>query len=116
MGTIRYMSPEQAAGKTAYVDHRTDIYSLGITLYELLTLRPAFATANRQLFLREIESTEPPRPRQRNRSIPIDLENVVLKAISKDPAVRYETAGAMAADLRRFSEWHADARQTPHHG
>ena len=104
MGTIRYMSPEQAAGRTAYVDHRTDVYSLGITLYELLTLRPAFPTQNRQAFLRMIEHTEPTPPRQLNRNIPADLENVVLKAIAKEPAARYATAQEFADDLRRFLE------------
>ncbi len=104
LGTVRYMSPEQALGKTALVDHRTDIYALGITLYELLTLRTAFPEDNSRTLLVQIESQEPPRPRSLCPSIPPDLETVILKAISKVREDRYETSRQFAEDLSRFIE------------
>ena len=88
MGTLRYMSPEQSLGKPTVVDHRTDIYSLGVTLYELLTLQPAFAGEDRQSVLRQIADEEPRPPRRLNRAMPADLETIVLKAVSKSPAER----------------------------
>ena len=101
-GTLRYMSPEQAAGRRIEVDHRTDVYSLGATLYELLTLEPIFPGQDRPAVLHQI-LTEDPRPlRQVDRAVPTDLETIVLKAVAKAPQDRYATAGEMAADLRRF--------------
>ena len=102
LGTVRYMSPEQAAGQNAFVDHRSDIYSLGITLYELLTLKPAFPTTSREEFMRQIATVEPIRPRRHNSQIPVDLETIILTASAKDPADRYATADEMAEDLQRF--------------
>jgi serine/threonine protein kinase/tetratricopeptide (TPR) repeat protein len=102
VGTLRYMSPEQTEGKHAPLDHRTDVYSLGATLYELLTLRPAFDGRTRQEALRQILTEEPKPPRRLYPGIPADLETVVLKALEKTPADRYATAGALAEDLRRF--------------
>jgi serine/threonine protein kinase/tetratricopeptide (TPR) repeat protein len=102
MGTARYMSPEQAAGKTHLVDHRADLYALGITLYELLTLRPAFDGSTPQQLLRQIERDDPPSPRRINPAIPADLETIVLKAIDKDREARYQTAAELAEDLQRF--------------
>ncbi|MCE5269424.1 MAG: serine/threonine-protein kinase [Planctomycetaceae bacterium] len=102
MGTARYMSPEQVAGRPGAVDHRTDVYSLGITLYELATLTEAFDGANRQEIYRRIADEEPRRPRQANPAIPIDLETILLKAIAKLPSERYSTAHELADDLRRF--------------
>jgi len=102
LGTIRYMSPEQAAGNAALVDHRTDVYSLGITLYELATLRDAFDGSDRQAFLRWIAEEEPRAPRRLNPAIPVDLETILLKSIAKLPQDRYATAAALADDLRHF--------------
>jgi hypothetical protein len=102
VGTLRYMSPEQASGHRVLVDHRTDVYSLGATLYELLTLEPIFPGQDRQTLLHQILNEEPRAPRRIDRSIPVDLETIVLKAVAKNPAERYATAGEMAADLRRF--------------
>jgi len=102
LGTIRYMSPEQALAKRAPIDHRTDVYSLGATLYELFTLEPAFPGDDPHLLMQEIAFREPALPRRLNPAIPRDLETVVLKAMAKDPAARYATAQEMAEDLRRF--------------
>jgi serine/threonine protein kinase len=104
VGTLRYMSPEQAQGKQTGVDHRTDIYSLGVTLYELLTLRPAFAGDNREEVLRQITDAEPRPLRHWNSSLPADLETIVLKAMAKEPESRYATAQELADDLRCFLE------------
>ncbi|HLJ96409.1 MAG TPA: protein kinase [Gemmataceae bacterium] len=104
MGTIRYMSPEQAMARRVLIDHRTDLYSLGVTLYELLTLEPAFAGNDRQELLRRIASEEPHLPRRLNKPIPAELETIVLKAMEKNPAERYTTAQELADDLGRFLE------------
>jgi tetratricopeptide (TPR) repeat protein len=102
VGTLRYMSPEQALAKRVVVDHRTDIYSLGVTLYELLTLEPAFNGTDRNELLRQIAFEEPRPPRRLNKAIPAELETIVLKAIEKNPAERYGTAQELADDLERF--------------
>jgi hypothetical protein len=104
LGTLRYMSPEQAGGQRSLIDQRTDIYSLGATLYELLTLRPIFDGTDRQALMEQILHTEPQPPRAIDRSIPPELETIVLKAIGKAPAERYATAGELAEDLQRFLE------------
>jgi tetratricopeptide (TPR) repeat protein len=102
LGTLRYMSPEQALGRPGLVDHRTDLYSLGATIYELLTLRPAFVGRNREELMRQIEHEEPPRPTAIDPAVPKPLEAIVLRAMAKDPADRYATAAELANDLRRF--------------
>lgn len=102
LGSIRYMSPEQAAGRSNLLDQRTDVYSLGITLYEALTLRPAFDGDDRADLLRRIGEEEPLAPRRIRPSIAVDLETIVLKAISKSPEARYQSAQEFADDLRRF--------------
>jgi WD40 repeat protein/serine/threonine protein kinase len=104
VGTLRYMSPEQILDDRSAVDHRSDIYSLGATLYELLTLTPVFADAAEASLRSRIATDEPWAPRQLNPRIPADLETIVLKAMSKDRAERYATAGEFAADLQRFLE------------
>ncbi|HZW35207.1 MAG TPA: protein kinase, partial [Isosphaeraceae bacterium] len=104
VGTLRYMSPEQALGQRGYLDHRTDIYSLGVTLYELLTLAPAFGGQDRIALLRRIAEEEPRAPRKLDETIPRDLETIVLKAMAKEPAARYRTAQELADDLGRFLE------------
>jgi serine/threonine protein kinase len=104
LGTLRYMSPEQALAQRVVIDHRTDIYSLGATLYELLTLEPAFGGADRQELLRQIAFEEPKAPRRVNKAVPAELETVVLKALEKNPNDRYPTAQELADDLRRFLE------------
>ncbi len=102
VGTLRYMSPEQALAKRVVVDHRADVYSLGITIYELLASKPAYDTDDRQELLRRIVFEEPHRLRQIDTRIPYDLETIVCKAIEKSPDDRYDTAGELAQDLQRF--------------
>jgi len=104
VGTLRYMSPEQALTQHGSIDHRADIYSLGVTLYELLTLEPAVAGHDRQQVLRQLAFEEPPRPRHVNKAIPVELETVVLKAMEKNSVDRYATARDCADDLTRFLE------------
>ncbi len=104
VGTMRYASPEQALGKRGLVDQRTDIYSLGATLFELLTLRPIFDGRDRHELLRQIADTEPRPPRSLDKAIPEELETIVLKAVAKEPSERYATAGELADDLQRFRE------------
>jgi len=104
VGTLRYMSPEQALAQRLVLDHRTDVYSLGATLYELLTLRPAFTGNDRQELLRQIAFEEPTRPRRLNQRIPVELETIVLKAMEKNLQERYATAQELADDLRRYLE------------
>jgi serine/threonine protein kinase len=102
VGTPAYMSPEQIAAGRTPLDHRTDIYSLGATLYELLTLRPPFVGERRDQVLAQILHKDPRPPRRINRKVPVDLETICLKAMEKDPDRRYQRAGAMAEDLRRY--------------
>ena len=91
-GTPYYISPEQAKGEKVNVDHRSDIYSLGVTLYELLTLKRPIAGKFTQEVLLRIDSEEPVSPKKWNRSIPTDLETVVLKALEKIPENRYQSS------------------------
>jgi len=102
LGTLRYMSPEQASAQRGLIDQRTDIYSLGATLYELLTLQPAFDETDRHQLLAQIATVDPRPPRRLDPAIPQDLETIVLKALGKSPQERYATAEQMADDLKRF--------------
>jgi WD40 repeat protein/serine/threonine protein kinase len=104
LGTVRYMSPEQALAKRVAVDARTDIYSLGVTLYEVLTLEPAYNGKGREAVLRQIAFEEPRLPSRLNKALPAELETIVLKAMAKNPEERYATAQELADDLRRFLE------------
>jgi serine/threonine protein kinase/WD40 repeat protein/tetratricopeptide (TPR) repeat protein len=99
VGTIRYMAPERFDG---WSDRRSDIYSLGTTLYELLTLHSLFPGAAQAELIEKILDDSPVAPRKLDPKIPRDLETIVLKAMAKEPADRYPTAQAMAEDLRRF--------------
>jgi WD40 repeat protein len=99
LGTFRYMAPERFQGQS---DARSDVYALGLTLYELLTLRPGFDAPDRLRVMELVKESEPPTPRSLDSRIPRDLETIVLTAIAKDPKRRYQTAEAMAEDLHRF--------------
>ncbi|HZU35735.1 MAG TPA: protein kinase [Gemmataceae bacterium] len=102
LGTIRYMSPEQAEARHGLVDQRTDVYALGITLYELVTRRPAFLATEREELLRQVCRDDPRQPRRVDPRVPVDLETIILKAASKEPESRYATARELADDLGRF--------------
>jgi serine/threonine protein kinase/tetratricopeptide (TPR) repeat protein len=102
VGTPAYMSPEQVTAGRIPLDHRTDIYSLGATLYELLTLTPPFPGQSRELVLAQIVQKEPKAPRRVEKRVPVDLETICLKCLEKDPDRRYQTAGEVAKDLRRY--------------
>ena len=106
-GTPRYMSPEQATAIKRPIDHRTDIYSLGATLYELATGAPLFASETAHGVISQILTVEPSRPRSIRPSIPRDLETIILKCLAKEPTQRYATAQALADDLRAFREGRA---------
>lgn len=102
LGTMRYMSPEQALGRTTLVDHRTDVYSLGVTLYELATfVHPAEGAGDVQLFFERRRQSYRPL-RHWNRHVPTDFETIVLKAMGEFPQDRYASAAEMADDLDRF--------------
>jgi len=111
IGTMRYMAPEQFAGD---FDHRSEIFSLGLTLYELATFQPAFDDSDGKYLIRHLASPSPRPPRTFNAMIPRDLETIILRAIAIAPEQRYQTAGALADDLRRFLAGDSiRARKTP---
>jgi tetratricopeptide (TPR) repeat protein len=99
LGTLRYMAPERFDGRA---DVRSDVYALGLTLYEMLALRPAFAGHDQVELMRHITAAEAPRLDRIDPRLPRDLVTVVHKAMAKDPADRYQTGAALAEDLRRF--------------
>jgi serine/threonine-protein kinase len=102
VGTPAYMAPEQARGDRQRIDRRTDVYSLGATLYALLTGSPPFEAAGTFDLLEKVIHQEPVPPRRLDSSIPADLETIVLKCLEKDPGRRYDSARALAEDLRRY--------------
>jgi eukaryotic-like serine/threonine-protein kinase len=99
VGTVRYMAPERFQGRC---DARADVYSLALTLYELLALRPAFEGSDRHRLLQQVDQVDPPRLRKLNPSVPRDLETIIHKAMAREPERRYATAAAMAEDLQRL--------------
>lgn len=101
-GTCRYMSPEQADASSIHIDHRTDIFSLGVVLYEAITLHLPFDGESPQQILHQVISKRPPKVRSYNSAISRDLETICHKALEKDPKDRYQTAAHLAADLRCY--------------
>jgi hypothetical protein len=99
LGTLRYMPPEAFEGKS---DARGEVYSLGLTLYELLAFRPAFDEKDRNRLIKQVTQAEPARLGKLNRQVPRDLETIVHKAMDRIPGQRYQTAAELAADLQRF--------------
>lgn len=104
LGTPAYMSPEQVDADRERIDARTDIYSLGVTLYELLTGKRPFEGTSREQVIARVRDREPVAPRKHDPHIPIDLDTICLRAMEKSPNRRYQTAEALGADLRRFAE------------
>ena len=102
LGTLRYMSPEQATGERGIIDQRSDVYSLGATLYELLTLQPVLGGHTRAELVRQIVDSEPTPCGRLNSQIPRDLQTIIHRSIEKAPEARYGSAAEMADDLQRF--------------
>jgi serine/threonine protein kinase/formylglycine-generating enzyme required for sulfatase activity/tetratricopeptide (TPR) repeat protein len=113
MGTPMYMSPEQATAGRVPIDLRTDIYSLGVTLYHLLTLRAPYEGADTHTILRQVLVKEPPSFRGLHLRLPRDLEVITFKAMEKDPDRRYQSAKEFADDLRRFLNYEAIQAKPP---
>ncbi|MEP0843028.1 MAG: protein kinase, partial [Phycisphaerae bacterium] len=113
MGTPLYMSPEQVAAGRIGIDHRTDIYSLGVVLYHLLCLQPPYEAPTREALLRAIVIHAPPPLSSRNPSVPRELETIVAHAMEKDPDRRYATGGALADDLDRWLAGEAISLRSP---
>jgi hypothetical protein len=99
LGTLRYMPPEAFEGKS---DARSDVYALGLTLFELVALRPAYDEHDRNKLVKQVTTGDPPRLRKLRKGAPRDLVTIVEKATEKDPARRYQSAGALVDDLQRF--------------
>jgi len=112
-GTLAYMSPEQLTAESALVDRRTDVYSLGVTLYECLTLERPFRADTREAMVQAIQYQRFENPRKRNRHVSRDLEAVLETALEKDRNRRYQTALDFAEDLRRVREAEPIAARPP---
>jgi serine/threonine protein kinase len=113
VGTVRFMAPERFDGRSL---PQSDVYSLGLTLYEFLTLRPAFDDTNKARLVEKVLHEPPVAPRKIDPRVPRDLETIVLKCLAKEPAERYTTAGVLAEDLRRYlADRPIKARRTPWH-
>ncbi len=102
LGSPMYMSPEQVSFEAGPIDHRTDIHSLGVTLYELITLRPPFHGRQREQILSQVLRRDPSSPRRIDPRIPLDLDMICRKAMEKDSQQRYQSAEVLSDDLRRF--------------
>jgi eukaryotic-like serine/threonine-protein kinase len=102
VGTPPYMSPEQARGQRSTIDRRTDVYSLGATLYDILSGQPPFSGDSSVAVMMKVVSDDAPPMRAINPRIPADLDTIVLKCLEKDPQRRYDSARALAEDLRRY--------------
>ncbi|ATB43721.1 hypothetical protein CYFUS_009201 [Cystobacter fuscus] len=102
LGTPHYMAPEQARGEVGKLDRRVDVYSLGATLYQVLTGVPPFTAGNALELLSRIQTEEPRPPRRLEPDIPLDVEAIVLKCLEKERSARYDSARALAEDLERF--------------
>jgi eukaryotic-like serine/threonine-protein kinase len=102
-GTLAYMAPEQAAGKTKQAGPATDVWALGVMLYECVTGRRPFTGDSAVSLLYAITTETPTRPRQIDSTIPVELENIILRAMEKDPRRRYPTAAEFAAELEQFA-------------
>ncbi|MCB1057164.1 MAG: tetratricopeptide repeat protein, partial [Acidobacteria bacterium] len=112
LGTPPYMAPEQAEGSSAEVDRRSDVYSLGATLYELLTGRPVFSGSATEMLVQTLQR-DPLPPRRLSPHLPADLEVITLKCLEKDPGRRYPSARAVAEDLRRYLDGEPIAARAP---
>ena len=102
MGTIRYMSPEQLLASRVQVDHRSDIYSLGVSLYEAVTLDLPYAGDSEEAYISAVSTKDPVSARKRNQAVPRDLETVLMKCLERDPGRRYKGADELQADLERY--------------
>ena len=102
MGSPSYMPPEQARGENASISPRSDLYSLGAILYQMLTARPPFVSEKPLDTVLQVISNEPVAPGKLHPGLPVDIETICLKALQKDPSARYENCRELAADLRRF--------------
>ncbi|QEL13675.1 serine/threonine-protein kinase [Limnoglobus roseus] len=116
VGTLQYMAPEQLDAGRGIVDQRTDLYSLGATLYELLTRRPLFAVQDRGQFVAAILNEEPRPPRAINPMVPYDLETITLKLLAKEPSDRYPSAETLIADFKQFLAEKPIAARRPSRG